>query len=87
MNATVSIYTPPVVGALASKRPVVLVVEDERTQRMILRAALERDGFDVEEAVDGLDGLQAFDRVKPDIVLMDVRMPGMPARHCCWRSR
>ena len=87
MNATVSIYTPPVVGALASKRPVVLVVEDERTQRMILRAALERDGFDVEEAVDGLDGLQAFDRVKPDIVLMDVRMPGMDGFAACEAMR
>jgi signal transduction histidine kinase len=32
----------------------VLLIEDERTQRVILRTALERDGFDVEEAEDGL---------------------------------
>lgn len=83
MSATASIYTPPVVGALQSKKPVVLVVEDERTQRMILRAALERDGFEVEEAVDGSDGLQAFDRVKPDIVLLDVRMPVMDGFAAC----
>ena len=87
MNATASIFTPPVVGALASKRPVVLVVEDERTQRMILRAALERDGFEVEEAVDGLDGLRVFDRVKPDIVLLDVRMPGMDGFAACAAMR
>lgn len=87
MNATASIYTPPVLGALGSKRPVVLVVEDERTQRMILRAALERDGFEVEEAVDGSDGLQAFDRVKPDIVLLDVRMPVMDGFAACAAMR
>jgi len=83
MNALASIYTPNFLGNAASKKPLVLVVEDERTQRMILRAALERDGFEVEEAVDGLDGLRTYDRVRPDIVLMDVRMPGMDGFAAC----
>jgi signal transduction histidine kinase len=83
MNALAKIHTPACPGNPASKKPVVLVVEDERTQRMILRAALERDGFEVEESVDGLDGLQAFDRIRPDIVLMDVRMPGMDGFAAC----
>ena len=83
MNAVTRIHTPSIFGDGASKKPVVLVVEDERTQRMILRAALERDGFEVEEAVDGLDGLQAFDRIRPDIILMDVRMPGMDGFAAC----
>ena len=83
MNALASIHAPSFFGDTASKRPVVLVIEDERTQRMILRAALERDGFEVEEAEDGLGGLQAFDRVRPDIVLMDVRMPGMDGFAAC----
>ena len=83
MNSLARVGTPNVIGAAPSRKPVVLVVEDERTQRMILRAALERDGFEVEEAVDGLDGLQAFDRVGPDIVLLDVRMPGMDGFSAC----
>ncbi len=83
MNALARIHTPNCFGDAVSKKPVVLVFEDERTQRMILRAALERDGFEVEEAVDGLDGLRAFDRVRPDIVLMDVRMPGMDGFSAC----
>jgi len=83
MNAVARIHTPSVIADGTSKTPVVLVIEDERTQRMILRAALERDGFDVEEAVDGVDGLQAFDRIRPDIVLMDVRMPGMDGFAAC----
>lgn len=83
MNAAAKNATPGLLGNAAAKKPVVLVVEDERTQRMILRAALERDGFAVEEAVNGLDGLRAFDSIRPDIVLMDVRMPGMDGFAAC----
>lgn len=83
MNTLARIHKPNFLGDVSSKKPVVLVVEDERTQRIILRAALERDGFEVEEAVDGLDGLQVFDRIQPDIVLMDVRMPGMDGFAAC----
>ena len=83
MNTLARIPTPALFGDPASKKPVVLVVEDQQTQRMILRGALERDGFEVEEAVDGLDGLQAFDRIRPDIVLLDVRMPGMDGYAAC----
>lgn len=70
-------------GDGAPKKRLVLVIEDERTQRVILRAALERDGFEVEEAEDGLQGLQAFDRVQPDIVLLDVLMPVMDGFATC----
>lgn len=83
MNAAAKNAMPGLLGNAAAKKPVVLVVEDERTQRMILRAALERDGFAVEEAVNGLDGLRAFDSIRPDIVLMDVRMPGMDGFAAC----
>lgn len=83
MNTAAKNHTAGLQGSDASKKPVVLVIEDERTQRMILRAALERDGFEVEEAVDGLDGLRAYDSLRPDIVLMDVRMPGMDGFAAC----
>ena len=83
MNALARINTPNVVGDVASKKRLVLLIEDERTQRVVLRAALERDGFEVEEAEDGVKGLQAFDRVHPDIVLLDVRMPGMDGFAVC----
>ena len=83
MNALARIPTPTLFGDAAAKRPIVLVVEDQQTQRMILRAALERDGFEVVEAVNGLDALQAFDRFRPDIILLDVRMPGMDGYAAC----
>src|SRR3990172_4085942 len=60
------------VGEGSSRKPVVLLIDDERTQRIVLRAALERDGFSVEEAEDGLEGLDTFDRIQPDLVLLDV---------------
>lgn len=83
MNVLGKSDTPHGVGDAASKKRLVLLIEDERTQRVILRTALERDGFEVEEAEDGLKGLQAFDRVQPDIVLLDVQMPVMDGFAAC----
>ena len=83
MNALARINTPNAVGDVASKKRLVLLIEDERTQRAILRIVLERDGFEVEEADDGIKGLQAFASVQPDIVLLDVRMPGMDGFAVC----
>lgn len=83
MNALAKINTPHVAGDVPSKKRLVLLIEDERTQRVILRTALERDGFEVEEAEDGVRGLQAFASVQPDIVLLDVRMPGMDGFAVC----
>ena len=83
MNTLAKINAPNAVGDVASKKRLVLLIEDERTQRAILRTALERDGFEVEEAEDGSKGLQAFDRVHPDIVLLDVRMPVMDGFAVC----
>jgi two-component system sensor histidine kinase/response regulator len=67
----------------AAAKQVVLVIEDERTQRMVLRSALEREGFRVVEASSGPEGLEAFDHIRPDIVLLDVRMPGMDGFATC----
>ena len=87
MNALARIPVSDRAGKCASNSPLVLVIEDEETQRIIIRAALERDGFNVAQAVDGLDGLQAFDRLRPDIVLLDVRMPGMDGFAVCEAMR
>lgn len=83
MNALAKIGTPNLIGEIAAKKPLVLLVEDEQTQRMVLRAVLERDGFAVEEAANGLEGLSIYDRVQPDIVLLDVRMPIMDGFATC----
>ena len=55
----------------------VLIVDDEELIRMNLRALLEDLGYGVIEAANGQEGLEAFDRDHPDLVLADIRMPVM----------
>jgi CheY-like chemotaxis protein/anti-sigma regulatory factor (Ser/Thr protein kinase) len=54
-----------------------LIVDDERTNLLVLRAILERDGHQVIQAVDGAEAVSVFERDRPDMVLMDVMMPQM----------
>ena len=58
-----------------SKR--ILVVEDQEDNRQILRDLLRSADFEVIEAVDGEAGLAAAAAHKPDLILMDVQLPGI----------
>ena len=61
----------------------ILVVDDDLTAIALMRAALQKAGFAVSTALDGMDGLRQF-RAKPsDIVLLDVDMPGMSGYEVC----
>ena len=60
---------------LTRAQPLVLVVDDELSARLIMRATLEESGFDVVEAADGTIGLAEFERGGADIVLLDLMMP------------
>ncbi|HEY7683318.1 MAG TPA: response regulator [Gemmatimonadales bacterium] len=53
----------------------VLVVDDEPANRQLLWKLLETNGYVVEEAENGLDGLAAASASKPDVILLDVMMP------------
>jgi two-component system alkaline phosphatase synthesis response regulator PhoP len=55
----------------------VLVVDDEAPIRLLCRVNLEAEGMDVLEAADGEQGLELARAEKPDVVLLDVMMPGM----------
>ncbi len=55
----------------------VLVVDDEAPIRLLCRVNLEAEGMDVIEAADGPSGLEAARRERPDVVLLDVMMPGL----------
>ncbi|MDP9309129.1 MAG: response regulator transcription factor [Actinomycetota bacterium] len=55
----------------------VLVVDDEADIRSLVRELLERAGHDVVEAGDGNEGLRAFFSSRPDLVVLDVSMPGL----------
>lgn len=60
-----------------SKTPKVLVADDDVPNRLILQAILEKQGYNVLLADDGLQAVEAFRREQPDLVLMDIKMPHM----------
>jgi CheY-like chemotaxis protein len=65
----------------------VLVVDDEPMARTLLRLMLVRAGFNVSEAEDGFDALDKIRKNRPDIVLLDVMMPGMDGFAVCEKLR
>ena len=54
----------------------VLIVEDQNDIRKLVRMTLEFESYEIHEACDGASGLQMAERVRPDLVLLDVMMPG-----------
>jgi DNA-binding response OmpR family regulator len=66
-----------------SARPRILLVEDDPTIRQMTQLALERDGFAVATANDGAGGLQAFRSQPPDLVILDVMLPGVDGVSVC----
>ncbi len=68
-------------------KPLVLVADDDDNMRLLVRESLEPAGFDVNEAENGIEALFAFDRSRPDIVLLDVMMPEMDGFDACSQLR
>ena len=64
-----------------------LVVDDDRAVRESLRRALTLEGYDVELAEDGVDGLARFAGASPDAVVLDVAMPAVDGIEMCRRLR
>lgn len=65
----------------------VLVVEDEAGFVEALTVGLQREGFEVVVATDGAEALSTFDRVQPDIVLLDVMLPKISGFDVCRQLR
>jgi len=72
---------------LQGQSPVALVVDDDATLRLLARMVLEEAGLTVEEAEHGAQALELYQRLKPDIVLMDVMMPEMDGFQACTALR
>jgi DNA-binding response OmpR family regulator len=54
-----------------------LVVDDEESIRFLYQEELEEEGFVVEVAKDGEEALQKLPRFRPDLITLDIKMPGM----------
>ena len=60
-----------------ASRARILVIDDASLVRLYYRDALERAGFEVDQAVNGLEGLEKLLAAPPDLVIVDVNMPRM----------
>ena len=65
----------------------VLIVEDEENLRVALHFNLEQEGYDVHSAPDGLTGLEIARRERPDLLILDVMLPGMNGYDICREIR
>jgi len=71
----------------ADQHPKVLVSDDDMNVRLLTRQCLEAEGMVVVEAADGHQALEVFIRERPDLVFLDVEMPGMTGLEVCRRIR
>lgn len=60
-----------------SRQPLILIADDEKTVREIVRKYLERDGFRVVEADSGPCTLQLLTHERPDLLILDIMLPGL----------
>ncbi len=65
----------------------ILIVDDDATMRLLMKETLQEEGYIIDEADNGIDALQMINAVPPDLVLLDVRMPGMSGFDVCAEIR
>ncbi|MCU0841892.1 MAG: response regulator [Thiobacillaceae bacterium] len=65
----------------------ILIADDDLTARLLMRAALEQNDFEVTEAADGDQALESAESAPPDLVLLDVEMPGQDGFSVCQALR
>ena len=65
----------------------ILIVDDDLNICELLRLYLEKDGFQTEIVTDGIEAVSAFNKLKPDMVLLDIMLPGMDGWQICREIR
>ena len=70
-----------------ARTSIILVIDDEPIARLTLGALLEGTGYHVEMANNGPEGLKMAKKLRPDVILLDVMMPGMDGYEVCRRLR
>ena len=61
----------------------ILVIEDDHHIAQLLRVYLEREGFETHVARDGREGLRLYGEIDPDLVILDLMLPGLHGRDVC----
>ena len=73
--------------AIVADPQLILVVDDEPSYRDALSVALQREGFAVDTAADGVEALERFEASRPALVLLDVMLPRMSGVDVCREIR
>ncbi len=68
---------------METKQPVILVVEDDDDIRELVAFSLEDEGYRVEQAADGLRGLELANELQPDLIVLDLMLPGRDGLSVC----
>jgi signal transduction histidine kinase len=74
-------------GESVPTRPAILIVDDEEMQRLAVRGHLEAAGFNVFDAACGDDCMRQVYTVRPELIILDVMMPGIDGFEVCRRIR
>ncbi|AKG24111.1 GGDEF domain-containing response regulator [Calothrix sp. 336/3] len=67
----------------STQPPLILIADDDRTMRLLLREHMEKEGYRVADVSNGKECVESFVELKPDLVLLDAVMPVMDGFACC----
>ncbi|WP_392389823.1 hybrid sensor histidine kinase/response regulator [Acinetobacter lwoffii] len=70
----------------ANARRLVMIVDDSVTVRKVTSRLLERQGYDIVTAKDGVDAIEQLENVRPDLMLLDIEMPRMDGFGWCFKK-
>ena len=68
-------------------RQIVLIVDDDHHIREILSLYFTKEGFQVEEATDGVEAIRKIDQIKPNVIILDIMMPILDGIEVCRQVR
>lgn len=65
----------------------ILVVEDEQDMRELIALRLNTSGYEVMTAADGEEGMEKLAQARPDLIILDLMLPGIGGYELCWRLK
>ncbi len=83
VDALTKSFNPPTAADSADGRPLVMVVDDSPTVRKLVSLTLERRGFRVISAFDGVAAIKELGSCRPDLILLDINMPRLDGYRLC----
>ena len=72
---------------MAKSMQKITIIEDDAPIREMYRLKLSSQGYDVSTAVDGLSGLTLVEQTRPDLILLDIKMPKLPGNEVLKKIR